>query len=135
MEGEEIALLAVGSMVSTAEHIRKKLAGEGWNCTLANGRFIKPIDTELVQRLADHHKLIVTLEENVLQGGFGLDVTALVHNYAPEVKVLNIALPDAYVEHGNVSVLRETVKIDSDSIIRTMRDFYPALSKTEKTEK
>ncbi len=131
MQGEEIALLAVGSMVSTAEHIRNKLGGEGWNCTLANGRFIKPIDKELVCNLADHHKLIVTLEENVLQGGFGLDVTALVHEYAPNVKVLNIALPDAYVEHGNVSVLRETVKIDSDSIIRTMRDFYPVLKEKE----
>ena len=131
MQGEEIALLAVGSMVSTAEHIRNKLGGEGWNCTLANGRFIKPIDKELVCNLADHHKLIVTLEENVLQGGFGLDVTALVHEYAPNVKVLNIALPDAYVEHGNVSVLRETVKIDSDSIICTMRDFYPVLKEKE----
>ena len=47
------------------------------------------------------------------------------------MKVLNIALPDAYVEHGNVSVLRETVKIDSDSIIRTMRDFYPVLKEKE----
>lgn len=133
MQGEEIALLAVGSMVSTAEHIRNKLGEEGWNCTLANGRFIKPIDKELVCNLADHHKLIVTLEENVLQGGFGLEVTALVHEYAPNVKVLNIALPDAYVEHGNVSVLRETVKIDSDSIIRTMREFYPALRANEQT--
>ncbi|MCD8083936.1 MAG: 1-deoxy-D-xylulose-5-phosphate synthase [Clostridiales bacterium] len=129
-EGHEIALLAVGSMVSTAEHIRDKLAEEGWDCTLANGRFIKPFDRELVDRLARRHRLVVTLEENVLQGGFGLPVTAYIHQHAPEVKVLNIALPDAYVEHGNVSVLRETLAIDSDSIIRSMREFYPPLAAT-----
>ena len=78
-----------------------------------------------MKRLASTHKLIVTLEENVLQGGYGLQVTALIHRWAPEVKVLNIALPDAYVEHGNVSVLRESLGIDSDSVIRAMRDFYP----------
>ncbi len=124
-EGQEIALLAVGSMVSTAEHVRDKLLEEGVDCTLVNGRFIKPVDEELVKRLAKSHRLIVTLEENVLQGGFGLQVTALVHRYAPQVKVFNIALPDAYVEHGNVSVLRESLGIDSDSVIRAMREFYP----------
>ena len=108
-EGEGIALLAVGSMVSTAEHIRDKLKEEGYDLTLANGRFIKPIDVKLVDRLAATHDCIVTLEENVLQGGFGLQVTSYVHKHYPDVRVLNIALPDAYVEHGNVSLLREAV--------------------------
>lgn len=120
-EGESIALLAVGSMVSTAEHIRDKLKEEGYDLTLANGRFIKPIDVKLVDRLAATHDCIVTLEENVLQGGFGLQVTSYVHKHYPDVRVLNIALPDAYVEHGNVSLLREALGIDSDSIIRRMR--------------
>lgn len=119
-EGEGIALLAVGSMVSTAEHIRDKLKEEGYDLTLANGRFIKPIDVKLVDRLAATHDCIVTLEENVLQGGFGLQVTSYVHKHYPDVRVLNIALPDAYVEHGNVSLLREALGIDSDSIIRRM---------------
>ena len=120
-EGEGIALLAVGSMVSTAEHIRDKLKEEGYDLTLANGRFIKPIDVKLVDHLAATHDCIVTLEENVLQGGFGLQVTSYVHKHYPGVRVLNIALPDAYVEHGNVSLLREALGIDSDSIIRRMR--------------
>ena len=123
-EGKEIALLAVGSMVSTAEHVREKLKEEGCDCTLANGRFIKPIDEELVERLAGTHSLIVTMEENVLRGGYGLMVTEYVHRCHPEVKVLNIALPDAYVEQGNVTLLRETLGIDSDSVIQTMREFY-----------
>lgn len=121
-QGSGLALLAVGSMVSTAEHIRDKLNSEGKNVTLANGRFIKPIDFELVSRLAETHDYLVTLEENVLQGGFGLQVTAYMHEHYPNVKVLNIALPDAYVEHGNVSLLREALGIDSDSIIRKMRE-------------
>ncbi|SET43869.1 1-deoxy-D-xylulose-5-phosphate synthase [Enterocloster lavalensis] len=120
-EEEGIALLAVGSMVSTAEHIRQKLKAEGRSCTLANGRFVKPFDRELVDRLAERHKVIVTLEENVLQGGYGLPVTAYIHEHYPHRRVLNIGIPDAYVEHGNVSVLREGLGIDSDSIIKTMK--------------
>lgn len=123
-EGTDMALLAVGSMVSTAEHIREKLMAEDVSCTLANGRFIKPIDTALVELLASTHDYVVTLEENVLQGGFGLQVTSYIHEHHPDVKVLNIALPDAYVEHGNVSILREDLGIDSDSIIKTIKAHY-----------
>ena len=120
-EEENIALLAVGSMVSTGEHVRAKLKEEGVSCTLANARFVKPFDKELVDRLAKNHRLIVTMEENVLQGGFGLPVTAYIHEHYPQVKVMNIALPDAYVEHVNVSVLRKGLGIDSDSIIQRLK--------------
>lgn len=120
-EEENIALLAVGSMVSTGEHVREKLKEEGVSCTLANARFVKPFDKELVDRLAKNHRLIVTMEENVLQGGFGLPVTAYIHEHYPQVKVMNIALPDAYVENGNVSVLRKGLGIDSDSIIQRLK--------------
>ena len=120
-EGQEIALLAVGSMVSTAEHIRDKLQAEGFSCTLANGRFIKPVDYRLVEKLASTHSFLVVLEENVLQGGYGIAVKAWVQERHPNVKVLTVGLPDAYVEHGNVSVLRRRWGIDSDSIIKVMR--------------
>ena len=123
-EGIDMALLAVGSMVSTAEHVREKLMAEDISCTLVNGRFIKPIDTEMIDRIAATHDYVVTMEENVLQGGYGLQVTAYIHEHYPQVKVLNIALPDAYVEHGNVSILREDLGIDSDSIIRTIKAHY-----------
>ncbi len=123
-EEDGLALLAVGSMVSTAEHIREKMKAEGYHVTLANGRFIKPVDFELVDRLAGNHEFVVTLEENVLQGGFGLEVTAYIHEHYPQVKVLNVALPDAYVEHGNVSLLREGLGIDSDSIIRKIKNRF-----------
>lgn len=86
-EEKDIALLAVGSMVSTGEHVREKLKKEGYSCSLANGRFVKPVDTELVAHLAGNHGLIVTLEENVLQGGYGLAVTAYIHAHFPHIKV------------------------------------------------
>lgn len=123
-EEKDIALLAVGSMVSTGEHVREKLKAEGWNCTLANGRFVKPFDEELVDRLAKNHWLVVTMEENVLQGGYGLMVTRYIHKHYPHVKVMNIAIPDGYVEHGNVSLLRKGLGIDSDSVIWRMKKEY-----------
>ena len=123
-EEQDIGLLAVGSMVSTGEHVREKLKAQGWNCSLANGRFIKPIDTELIDRMAKKHWLIVTMEENVLQGGYGLAVTQYIHEHYPHIKVMNIALPDAYVEHGNVSLLRKGLGIDSDSVIWRLKKEY-----------
>ena len=114
---DSIALLAVGSMVSTAEHIRTKLKEEGHSCTLVNGRFIKPVDTDVVDYLARNHRCIVTLEENVLRGGYGERITDYVQKHYPAIRVVNIALPDAYVEHGNVSKLRSDLGIDSDSIL------------------
>ena len=123
-EEAHIALLAVGSMVSTAEHIRNKIKDLGYSCTLVNGRFIKPVDTDVVDRLAANHRYIVTLEENVLRGGYGERITDYVQKHYPEIRVVNIALPDAYVEHGNVTLLRSELGIDSDSILaRLKREF------------
>ncbi len=128
---KDIALLAVGSMVSTGEHVREKLKADGWNCTLANGRFIKPFDKELVDSLAKDHWLMVTMEENVLQGGYGLNITNYIHENYPHIKVVNIALPDSYVEHGNVSLLRKGLGIDSDSIIWRLKKEYLDLERQD----
>ena len=83
-----------------------------------NARFVKPLDTDMIDRLCKTHKLIVTMEENVLRGGMGMYVTKYIHEFYPEIRVIQIALPDAYVEHGNVSVLREMLGIDSDSVLK-----------------
>ena len=120
-EEDTIALLAVGSMVSTAEHIRTKLKDMGHNCTLVNGRFIKPVDTDVIDRLAASHRYIVTLEENVLRGGYGEQITDYVQKHYPDLKVVNVSLPDAYVEHGNVTQLRSDLGIDSDSILERLK--------------
>lgn len=120
--GAKIALLAVGSMVSTAQHIREKLLDRGIRASLANLRFVKPLDEELLVQLANTHETVITLEENVLQGGFGLMAKEIMLKACPGVKTVHLALPDAYVEHGNVSLLRERLAIDSDSILARMKE-------------
>jgi len=123
-EEKDIALFALGSMVSTGEHVREKLKAKGCSCTLVNARFVKPFDTEMIDRLCENHKLIVTMEENVLRGGMGMCITKYIHDKYPGIRVIQIALPDAYVEHGNVTALREMLGIDSDSVIRRIFSEY-----------
>ena len=117
-EESDIALLAVGSMVKTAETVRDILKNQyGRHVTLANARFVKPIDEEMVTYLSKQHKLIVTMEENVECGGFGEHVRKFVDEKKIETRVLVCALGDDYVEHGNVSILAKEVGIDADSIV------------------
>ncbi len=116
-EESGIALFALGSMVSTGEHVREKLKARGHACTLVNARFVKPLDTGMLDRLCGKHSLIVTMEENVLRGGMGMFAARYIQTHHPKVRVLSVALPDAYVEHGNVTLLREMLGIDSDSVL------------------
>lgn len=125
-EEKDIALFALGSMVSTGEHVREKLKKKGYSCTLVNARFVKPLDTEMIDRLCETHQVIVTMEENVLRGGMGMCITKYIHDHNPEIRVIQVALPDAYVEHGNVTTLRAMLGIDSDSV---MEQILPILEK------
>ena len=115
-EEEDILLLAVGSMVKVAEEVRRQLKERGYSCSLTNARFVKPIDEEAVREAVKEHKLIVTLEENVLSGGFGERVRAFVDELDVPCSVLNIGIPDEYVEHGNVDLLKQEIGMDADSI-------------------
>lgn len=123
-EEEDIAILAVGSMVKTAEAVRHNLKNAGYSCTLVNGRFIKPVDTELICELSKEHKLLVTIEENVRSGGFGEKVRDYVMDQKLPVEMLTIALPDEYVEHGNVELLYEEVGIDAESVTKRIVEKY-----------
>lgn len=122
-EGSKVALFALGSMVSTAEHVAEKLREKGIDPTLVNARFAKPLDTEMIRELAREHELLVTMEENVLSGGMGLAALSVAVQENPSVRVLNIALPDAYVEHGDVSELRKLLGIDSRSITEKILEY------------
>lgn len=115
-EESGIALYAVGSMVKTACEVRDILLEKGIKSSIVNARFVKPIDEAMVDYLSSNHETIVTLEENVLSGGFGEKVLDYVYNNNLNVKVINIALPDDYVEHGNVALLAKEVGIDAVSI-------------------
>ena len=115
-EEEDILLFAVGSMVKVAEEVRRQLKERGYSCSLTNARFVKPIDEEAIREAVKEHKLIVTMEENVLSGGFGERVRAFVDELDVPCSVLNIGIPDEYVEHGNVDLLKQEIGMDADSI-------------------
>lgn len=116
-EEKDLAIVAVGSMVKTGVLIHDKLNENGKKCTLVNARFVKPIDEEMIVKLAKNHKKIVTLEENVYSGGFGEKVREFVDKSKLKVELYTVTIPDEYVEHGNVDILKKEVRIDADSII------------------
>ncbi len=113
----EIALFAVGSMVKTGEAVRDGLKEKGFDVSLVNARFVKPIDEEALREASRDHKLIVTMEENVACGGYGEKVLDYMNRSGCPGRVLNIAIPDAYVEHGNVELLKQEIGIDAVSIV------------------
>lgn len=117
-EEEGIALLAVGSMVNTAEGVRERLKECGLSCTLVNARFVKPMDEEMVCRLSATHRLIVTMEENVESGGFGERVRTFADEQELPGQILSITIPDEYVEHGNVELLKKEIGIDEESVTK-----------------
>ncbi len=118
----DIALFAVGSMVKTAERVREKLKAEGMQVSLVNARFVKPIDEEAVREACREHRLIVTLEENVSAGGYGEKVLRLLSGEQMAADYLQVALPDAYIEHGNVEKLKSEIGLDPDSICQSIRE-------------
>lgn len=123
----EIALLPYGSMVKTAVTVREQLKQMGYNCSLINARFAKPLDQDMLKEVAKDHKLLVTMEENVYNGGFGEHVRSYVTECGLDIEVLNIAISDEYVEHGNVDILRKEVGIDADSIVKKVVAKYIGL--------
>ena len=116
-EGEKIALVAVGSMVQTAVQAREKLLDKGINATVVNARFVCPLDTECLDRLSRDHHWIVTMEENVLKGGFGEACGDYLLAKHEDVRLIHVGVPDVYVEHGGVDQLKKTLHMDADSIV------------------
>lgn len=118
-DGKGIAFFALGSMVSTAMHLKEKLASKGISPIIVNARFAKPIDFDMVDYVCkkEIYELVV-MEEGVLNGGIGQAIEEYVHDKNYQIKVTLITIPDAYVEHGDVSKLREALGINSDSILK-----------------
>lgn len=127
-EEKDIILLAVGSMVKVALTVREKLKEKGFFCSLVNARFVKPIDEEQIHRACKNHRLIVTMEENVASGGFGDRVREFVDSLGAETKVLGIAIPDEYVEHGNVELLKQETGIDAASVEEKVAAAWQAMT-------
>lgn len=119
-DGVRIALLAFGSLNSAAAEVAERL-----NATHINMRSIKPLDRDAVLHAADEHELLVTLEENVIAGGAGSAVNELLHAEGVQVEVLNLGLPDAFVEHGTPAQLLADCQLDSAGIEQAIRARLP----------
>ncbi len=119
-KGKEIAILAVGNMVRTAVQVTENLRKKGYEPTLVNMRFVKPLDTELLDIIKEDHSLIVTMEENVKSGGFGEQVMTYYGSrmHGPAVRI--VAIEDRFVPHGSVEDLMRQQQMDSDSVTERM---------------
>ncbi len=127
-QGARVALLAFGPLLAAA-----LTAGETLNATVVNMRFVKPLDEALLVRLARSHELFVTIEENAVAGGAGSGVGELVGQLQLPVRVLNLGLPDCYLEHGAPAQMLADVGLDATGIARQVRDVLPELARTSES--
>lgn len=130
-QGSEIALLAVGSMVKVAQEVYNNLRAKGQPATLINMRFVKPLDTQRLDELTKDHRLFVTLEENVKNGGFGEKVMDYFGEQtdAPQVRI--VAIEDQFVPHGSVSDLMKQQGMDAESVTLRIEQWMKELDEEQ----
>ena len=124
---KDIAIIFVGHMASVAEKAREMIKNDGYSCSLVNARFVKPLDEDMINNLCKDHKLIVTVEENIISGGYGEHVLECVSRNRKDAHVINIGVNDTYIEHGNVDVLRKEAGIDPESVYKKTVEEYKTL--------
>lgn len=121
-DGSGIAILAFGTLLPTALEVAERLAA-----SVVNMRFVKPLDRDTVLRMADTHRLLVTLEENVVQGGAGSAVNELLLASGRTAHVVNLGLPDAFIEQATQAEQLEMAGLSLDRIEQRIRDALAAL--------
>ena len=114
----DVCLFAIGSMVKTATQVRAQLKSAGYSCSLVNARFAAPFDESCIQKMASTHKVIVTMEENVSDGGFGERVASMLNQTALHTQVLQMAVPKKFIPHGAPDRLLHDIGLDSEGIYR-----------------
>jgi 1-deoxy-D-xylulose-5-phosphate synthase len=131
-QGNDVAIMAIGSMVAPAMEAAEILALQGIEATVVNARFVKPVDTEMIVDLAMRIKRIVTVEENTLAGGFGSYVNdAIKQADISDVIIRNIGVPDVFIEHGGQAFLRSKYGLDAQGIVKKVLELVPAVSVTK----
>lgn len=121
--GCRTAVLSVGSMTEVCEKVCHEMRERGENPTFVNVRFVKPLDTALLDELAKDHSLFVTVEENVKNGGFGEHVAAYMEACYPEARVLPIAIWNRFVEHGDIESLRAKIGLSAPDILCAIEEY------------
>ena len=115
-EGKDIAILAIGNMVKHALEAKEMLLEDNINPTIINARFLKPMDEKLLHELCTKYKTIVTIEDNIISGGFGSRINNFIIDNNYNVKVENIAVSEKFIDHGNIDSLYEAVGLSSKCI-------------------
>ncbi len=122
-EKGDIALIATGRMVQTALQVHRKLAAKGIEARVINGCFIKPLDRSLIKELAEQNLAIVTLEDNMIKGGFGISVLEEARVYNNNIKILNLGFRDEFIPHGKTELLFRSCNLDAEGIYNNILDF------------
>jgi 1-deoxy-D-xylulose-5-phosphate synthase len=133
-EGSDVALFAVGVMVETAIAVAEILEEQGLSVAVINARFVKPLDEELLQQFAKSCQLIVTLEENVIAGGFGSAVLESLQQSGTVVPVQTIGLPDRYISQGSPEQQREEAGLSVTKIVGSITGRLKELTSTIQKE-
>ena len=123
--GDDIAILALGATVAPALEAAKELTTRGIEAEVINSRFAKPLDSKLITDVASRIKRLLTVEENVLNGGFGSGVTALLQESGiTDVRLKSIGIPGEFVEHGTQDILRSKYSLDAKGIVRESLNLF-----------
>lgn len=121
----DIAILAVGSMMEIAIKVRAALKDQGKNVSLINARFVKPLDEEMLDQLTETHTVVITMEENVISGGYGMAVLRYYNSRHTQMQVINFAAPNSYVEQGGKNDQLKECGLDPESIMRRLDTELP----------
>ncbi|MCD6319808.1 MAG: 1-deoxy-D-xylulose-5-phosphate synthase, partial [Candidatus Desulfofervidaceae bacterium] len=124
IEGEDILILAIGQPVASALEAVKHLQKEGFYPTLVNAKFVKPLDKTLLQKMAPRHRVVITIEENALAGGFGSAVVELFGTLNINTPVIKIGLPDQFIEHGPQNFLRKRYGLNAEGIYSIVKQTF-----------
>ncbi len=125
VEGKEVALVALGHMCGCALEVAQKLKNQGIDATVVDPVFVKPLDTDLFYRILSAHKLVVTIEEHALSGGFGSIVNAFaVRNQFAHVEILNFGIPDTFLAHGSREELLNEIGLSAEAIAQQILRHY-----------
>jgi 1-deoxy-D-xylulose-5-phosphate synthase len=127
-DGEDIAIIAIGSMVAPALEAAEELAASGIEAAVVNARFAKPLDRKLILEVAKRTGRVVTVEENALSGGFGGSVVDLLRSSdVGNIQTVSIGLPDEFIEHASQASLRSRYGLDAKGIARRVHALFSAL--------
>ncbi|MCC0657505.1 1-deoxy-D-xylulose-5-phosphate synthase [Clostridioides sp. ES-S-0123-01] len=121
-DGQDTVILSIGNMVKHALEAKEILLEEGINPTIVNARFLKPMDEDMLHTLFKNHKNVVTVEDNVITGGFGSRISKFIIDNGYKVNILNIAIPEEFIKHGNADELYNFVGLSPKCIADKIRE-------------